>query len=36
MHGTLKRSQRSILQLEYAPGGAAGSAYGGLKTVRVT
>ena len=36
VHGKLKRGQRWILQLKYAPGGAAGSAYGALRTVRVT
>jgi tungstate transport system substrate-binding protein len=36
VHGRLKRSERWTLQLEYAPGGVAGSAYGGLRTVRVT
>jgi tungstate transport system substrate-binding protein len=36
VHGSLKRGQRWILQLQYPPGGAAGSAYGGLRAVRVT
>jgi tungstate transport system substrate-binding protein len=36
VHGTLKRSERWILQLEYAPGATVGSAFGGLRTVRVT
>jgi ABC-type tungstate transport system permease subunit len=35
LHGKLKRGQRWILQLKYATGGAAGSAYGALRTVRV-
>jgi tungstate transport system substrate-binding protein len=36
VHGTLKRGQRWILELQYATGGGAGSAYGGLRAVRVT
>jgi ABC-type tungstate transport system permease subunit len=36
VRGKLRRGQRWILQLKYAPGRAAGSAYGGLGTVRVT
>jgi ABC-type tungstate transport system permease subunit len=36
LRGELKRGQRWILELKYAPGGAAGSAYGGLRAVRVT
>jgi hypothetical protein len=36
VHGKLKRGQRWILELKYAPGGTAGSAYGGLSAVRVT
>ncbi len=36
VRGRLKRGQHWFLQLKYAPGGAAGSAYGGLRSVRVT
>jgi hypothetical protein len=36
VRGRLKRGQRWILELRYAPGGVAGSAYGGLRAVRVT
>jgi tungstate transport system substrate-binding protein len=35
VQGRLKRGQRWILLLKYAPGAAAGSAYGGLRAVRV-
>jgi tungstate transport system substrate-binding protein len=36
VHGKLERGQRWILQLQYAPGGTGGSAYGDLRAVRVT
>jgi tungstate transport system substrate-binding protein len=36
VHGKLRRGQRWVLQPRYAPGGAAGVGYGGLRTVRVT
>jgi tungstate transport system substrate-binding protein len=36
LRGRLKRGQHWFLQLKYAPGGSAGSAYGGLRSVRVT
>jgi tungstate transport system substrate-binding protein len=36
VHGKLRRGQRWVLMLKYAPGGAAGSAYGSLRSVRVT
>ncbi|MBV9800546.1 MAG: substrate-binding domain-containing protein [Solirubrobacterales bacterium] len=36
VRGGLKRGEHWILELKYEPGGAAGSAYGGLRSVRVT
>jgi tungstate transport system substrate-binding protein len=35
LHGRLRRGQRWILQLTYRAGGSAGSAFGGVRTVRV-
>lgn len=36
VRGRLKPGQHWILELKYAPGGSVGSAYGGLRSVRVT